>query len=394
MSAELKQNSSLSAEQRARLKALMRGASGGAKQQVIPPREDSAAPAPLSPAQRRLWILSSLDPANTAYNLASLFRLTGKLDEDALQAAVSAMEQRHEMLRTVFSENEEGEPRQQILPRAGKVLYTRDLRASLEEDSMSREERIRQVVLEEANVAFDLRNGPLWRISLIRVADDNALLLINVHHIAFDGWSLGVFVREFFGYYGEAKRKGGPRVTPLPVQYADYSIWNNRRIEAGLGAEQKRFWCDYLEGIPALLDLPRDRARPEQSSGAGSIRQLIMSYEKFQRLCELGRQEGATPFNVFMSLFTLLLYRYTGQTDIVLGSPVSGREVEESQALIGVLANTLPIRTQLQADSTFREVLRQARASALDAFAHADLSFDAIVEAVRPERVAGANPVF
>ena len=379
----------LSPEQRARLKDKVFGVAVAGRDDPIVSRADAGAPVVLSPAQRRLWILSSLDPDNTAYNLASMFRITGQLDQDALQRALNALERRHEILRTVYREDAAGETRQWVQPAGGVILHWRDLSGV---EAASRERVIRAAVLQEANVRFDLCHGPVWRVVLIQVAPREAVLVINVHHIAFDGWSLGVLVRELFQTYRAARTPGLP--APLAFQYADYSVWRNQQLNKTLRAPQQEFWRRYLADAPAMLDLPYDRARPEQSTGAGAMQSLIVPRDLFTRLCELGKSEQATPFNVFMALFNVLLLRYTGQDDLVLGTPVSGRERDDTHGLIGVFANTLPLRTRIDPAASFRAAIRAAQAAALDAFAHADLPFDAIVEATRPPRVAGCNPIF
>ncbi len=379
----------LTPEQRAKLKDKIFGAAPG-RESPIGRRADRTAPVPLSPTQRRLWILSSLDANNTAYNLPSMFRVSGRLDRAALQAAVDRLEQRHEILRTVYGEDAAGEPHQLVLPARGATVHVRNLR---DVERCSREQALRAAVLDEANVRFDLRQGPVWRVGLIELAEEEAVLVLTVHHIAFDGWSLGVLVRELFDNYANASNGRSESRPALPFQYADYSVWRNERI-AKLRHTQQEFWRGYLAGAPAVLELPLDRPRPEQSSGAGAMQQLILPRELFTRLFELGKSEQATPFNVFMALFNVLLLRYTGQEDLVLGTPVSGRDQDDIHDLIGVFANTLPIRTRIDPNASFRAAVRATRAAALDAFGHADLPFDAIVEATRPERVAGCNPVF
>lgn len=380
----------LTSEQRAHLRGMIDSVRRSTGPAPILPRPKTTVPVPLSPAQRRLWFVSSADPLNTAYNLASAFRMRGDLDLAALRLAANALEQRHEMLRTTFVQDEQGRPAQVVHAPCGAPFHVRDLKS---EGAGSRTEEMQRVILEEANIPFDLHTGPVWRISVLLANSSDAVLVINVHHIAFDGWSLGVMVRELFEYYVAAKR-GRIQIKALPVQYADYSLWNNERIERQLRAPQEEFWKNYLADVPPLLDLPRDRPRTAQAGRRGAVEQVVIGRALFNALRDLGQREGATPFNVFMTLFATLLYRYSNQTDFVLGTPVSGRELESTHPLIGVFANTLPVRVTLDPHGSFRTNMRRLRASALDAFANGDLSFDSIVEAVRPERVEGCNPVF
>ena len=362
-----------------------------ASKAVIVARKEETDSVPLSPQQMRLWLLHQFDPKNTAYNLVSCFRLSGIVNERALTMALNAIEARHGMLRTVFRVDNNGNPYQKILPTQGAPYYVHDLR--IEQGDTIRE-LVEQKVIEEANVHFDFENGPLWRISFLKIDEKESILMVNVHHIAFDGWSLGVFINELFRYYQEAIVTGFVNPSPLKIQYADYSVYIHERLTEDLIGKQANFWCDYLKNCPPLLEFPYDKARQDTPSSQGATTTLVMPRPQFEALCEIGRPFGITPFNVFMGVLKVLLYRYTGQDRIVVGSPVSGRELEDVRPLIGIFANTLPIVTHIDPQENFIQLLQKISANSLAAFKHPDLSFDAIVEAVKPERVLGANPIF
>lgn len=343
---------------------------------------------PMSPAQMRLWLLHSMDPENTAYNLVSCFSLNGKLNVKPLSLALNAIEKRHEMLRTVFRTNEKGEPYQHIQAPQGAPFNEVDLTGS---DTIT----IDNIIKNLANTHFDFESGPLWEITLIKTDLEKFILVINVHHIAFDGWSLGIFVKELFNYYKEASFSGAVSPPVLPIQYSDYSLWSHQHInKSDEYNRHQNFWCEYLKDAPGVIALPYDFPRQQTPSSQGETKTLIMPRQQFEQICQLGQQQGITPFNIFMGILKVLLYRYTGQTHVVVGSPVSGRNEQDFHPLIGILANTLPITTTIDPSESFVKLISRIAKSSLQAIEHGDISFDSIVKATKPERIAGVNPIF
>ncbi len=358
----------------------------------IPKRPDPLAPSRLSATQRRLWLLAQLDGDQTSYNIPALFRLRGRLNVAALEASFDAIERRHEILRTTFFVDDEGEPRQQVQPPKGIRLESHDLSGI--EDANARERALRDTVLAEVNVPLDLSTGPLWRAALIALGDGEAAIALSFHHIIFDGWSLGIFMRELFGEYGRVCEGAGAPVPELAIQFGDYAEWQRETFTGAARDTQVQYWKDTLGEPLPLLELPTDRRRPDYQTFNGALHQLVLSRELFDGLKELSRGETATPFVAFLALFDILLSRYTGLDDIVAGTPVAGRNLSETEPLIGVFINTLPIRTRVTPQASFRELLRAVRDASLGAFAHGDLAFDGIVEAIQPQRPANNNPVF
>lgn len=354
------------------------------------PKRDPQMRVPLSPAQMRLWLLQQMDPNSSAYNLVSCFSLKGNLDVKALKLALDSLEKRHEMLRTAFSIDEEGVPFQNIQSAQGAPFNIEEV--SLEGNDHANVDRI---INARANILFNFEKGPLWNISLIKTGPNAAILVINIHHIAFDGWSLGVFVRELFDYYKEAVMTGSVITPELEIQYADYSEWQRNYLQQSERAtEQAIFWREYLKNTPGVLTLRHDFPRKQNFTNKGATKTLVLSWELFHALCHVGRDKAITPFNLFMSIFKTLLYRYSGQQHIVIGTPVSGRAQPEFSSLIGILANTLPITNSIDPNEPFLEMAERIAQGSLMAFKHADLAFDSIVETVNPERIAGVNPLF
>ena len=344
---------------------------------------------PLSPPQIRLWLMSQIEGANSAYNIPGVFRLSGPLDVDSLQHALSAVQARHEILRTTFDADEEGRPFQRIHA-SFAVDFARVSHPAAGSDDKVSEKVIREVILE----AFDLRQGPTWRARLFSLGEQDHVLILSFHHIVFDGWSLGVLARELFESYAARLGEAGPvRADPL-YQYTDYVAWRERDGAAKTRDNDTAYWREALSGDLPLLELPADFGRFEVSTYRGSIHKLVLSRKVFDDLVALARKEGTTPYTAFLSLLKILLYRYTGQEDLIVGTPVSGRNRAEIEPLIGIFINTLPLRSRLSSALGFREVLQRVRASSLDAFAHQDLPFDAIVEAVNPPRLPSYNPIF
>ncbi|RKG80159.1 amino acid adenylation domain-containing protein [Corallococcus exercitus] len=369
--------------------ALQQGRTAGL--QVPPltraPREDGV---PLSFAQQRLWFLDQLEPGSASYNIPMALHLEGVLQVDVLQRALEALVSRHEVLRTSLR-TEAGEARQHISPEAQLPLTCVDLSSQPTE---AREAEVHRRMDAEARRPFDLARGPLLRVTLLRLEQDAHVLLFTLHHVISDAWSLGVMVREVATLY-EAFAKGEPSpLAELPVQYADYAMWQRRWLRGDALREQLDWWSRRLAGAPAVLELPTDRPRPPRQSFRGARHGFTLSPATARSLHALAQREGATPFMLLLTVFQTLLARYSGQDDISVGSPIAGRRLAELEGLIGFFVNTLVLRTRVNAEASFRELLRQVRDSTLDAYAHQDLPFEHLVEAVSPERDLSVPPLF
>src|SRR5215212_8582567 len=340
-------------------------------------------------AQQRLWLLQQLEPEDTSYNIHRAIRVKGSLDAGALQKALGAIVARQEALRTTFAVVD-GSPLQVISPALEVPLPVEDL-SSL--PGAEREEAVQQWVHEAARKPFDLERGPLFRAGLLRLGEEEHVLLVTMHHVVSDGWSLGVFWRELGALY-EAFVRGEP--SPLeepPVQYADYALWQRRWLTGEVLGEQLGYWKDQLAELP-VLELPADHPRPAVRTRLGASQELVLPESLTRALKELSRQEGTTLFMVLLGAFQALLARYSGQEDIAVGSPIAGRNQAETEELIGFFVNTLVMRTDLSGDPSFREVLSRVREVALGAYDHQDLPFEKLVEELQPERDLSRTPFF
>ncbi|HEY0022709.1 MAG TPA: non-ribosomal peptide synthase/polyketide synthase [Longimicrobium sp.] len=345
---------------------------------------------PLSFAQERLWFIDRLEPGSAVYNLPVARRLGGALDEAALERALGEIVRRHEALRTVFREVD-GSPVQVIAPFDAFVLPVEDLSALAEAD---REAAVGRRAGEEARRTFDLAAGPLFRAALLRLGAEEHVLLLSMHHIVSDGWSMGVLFRELWALY-EAYRAGRASPLPeLPVQYADYAVWQREQLAGEVLDRQLAYWRERLAGAPELLELPLDRPRPAAQTFRGATVPLQLSPELLARLQALGQSEGATLYMTLLSAFQLLLSRYGAGDDVVVGSPIAGRTRGEVEELIGFFVNTLVLRTDLSGNPSFRETLRRVREATLDAYAHQEVPFEKLVAELQPERSLSHSPLF
>ncbi|HSP79762.1 MAG TPA: condensation domain-containing protein, partial [Myxococcaceae bacterium] len=321
---------------------------------------------PLSFAQQRLWFLDQLEPGRPFYNVPLAFRVSGRLDVAALERGFHALVERHESLRTIFVTRDE-EPQQLISPAVEMPLSVVDLS---EVPQPEREVEAKRLAEEEARRPFSLERGPLLRTLLLRLGEDEHVLLITLHHIISDGWSLGVLVREVAALYHAFASGQRPRLEPLPVQYADYAAWQRQWLRGEALEVQLAYWRQRLEGAPAALELPTDRPRPPVQTYRGDnvpVRLPRELSESLQRLCQ---QEGVTPFMVLLAAWQALLSRYSGQEDVCVGSPIAGRTQAETEGLIGFFVNTLVLRAQVQPGASFRELLAQVRDTTLGAYEH------------------------
>ena len=353
-------------------------------------RVDRSGPIPTSFAQQRLWFLDQLDPGNASYNIPTAVRLGGDLDVPALRRAFNEVVRRHEVLRTTFAA-EGGVPRQVIAPGLDLAVPIVELEGTPESD---REAQSRRLIEEEARRPFDLARGPLLRASLIRLAKREHVILVTMHHIASDGWSIGVLIREVAALY-DAFRAGEPSPLPEPtIQYADYAAWQRDWLRGDVMKHRVEYWSAQLAGIPTLLEIPTDRPRPPAMSHRGDARTILVPKPVVDELKAIGRKEGATLYMTLLSAFQVLLHRYSGQSDIAVGSPIAGRTLSELEGLIGFFVNTLVLRGDLSGDPSFREFLGRVRKAALGAYAHQDLPFEQIVGVLDRDRDPSRTPLF
>ncbi len=351
---------------------------------VALPRPLPEAP-PLSFAQQRLWFLDRLLAGGAQYNLPAALRLAGPLRPAALAAALSGVAARHEALRTVYPEAA-GEPVQRVLPAAPVPLPRIDLAAL---PAAGRETEAGRLATAEAARPFDLARGPVLRAALLRLAEGDHVLFLSLHHIAADGWSIAVLVRELVALYGSADAT----LPPLPLQYVDYALWQRRWLAGAALDSQLAFWRERLAGAPPLLELPTDRPRPPFQRLQGASEEIRLDAGLAAELGALARRSGATLFMVLLAAFQTLLARLSGQDDVVVGSPVAGRRFPELEGLIGLFVNTLALRTDLAGDPTFEELLARVRRNTLDAYARQDLPFDRLVEELQPARSLAHAPL-
>jgi amino acid adenylation domain-containing protein len=354
------------------------------------PRRGELTPCPPSFAQQRLWFLEQLTPGTAAYNEPLAIQLEGALNVPALEKSLNEIVRRHEALRTTFA-IQDGQPVQIIAPMLSVQLPIVDLRNFA---GAQRQAEAQWLTTEEAEQPFDLTRGPLLRATLLWMSEQEYLLLLVMHHIVFDGWSSGVFIREQAALY-EAFATGKPlRLPPLPIQYADFAAWQRQWLQDETLETQLAYWRKQLAGAPDLLELPADHPRPAVQTFRGARLSFVLSEELTDALKALSRREGITLFMILLAAFNVLLYRYTGQTDIVVGSPIANRNRSELEGLIGFFVNTLVFRTNLAENPSFEELLRRIRKVALEAYAHQDLPFERLVEELHPERKLSHNPLF
>jgi amino acid adenylation domain-containing protein len=392
----------LSPARRALLEKWTRGRLSGASEAPRIPRRSRLEPLPLSFAQQRLWFLDQLLPGNVAYTIGGGVRLLGSLDVAAIARSLNEMCRRHEVLRTTFAAMD-GRPVQVIAPSLALPLPLLD-RQRLSE--AAREAEVQRLATQEARRPFDLTTGPLVRAMLLRLSPAAHVLLLSMHHIVSDGWSIGIFVRELATLY-DAFAAGRPSPLPdLPIQYADFAAWQRQWLDGRAGdarrstdnksplADQLAYWKGHLAGAPIVLELPTDHPRPAIQSFRGAYRTFTVPAALTAALEALSVREGATLFMTLLAAFQTLLFRYSGQEDLLVGTPIAGRTQAEVEGLIGLFANTLVLRTSLAGNPPFRELLHRVRAVTLGAYANQDVPFEYLVELLQPERVMSHNPLF
>jgi amino acid adenylation domain-containing protein/non-ribosomal peptide synthase protein (TIGR01720 family) len=372
----------------ARVEAALRGERGIEALPLV--RVPRGGPMPLSSGQERLWFLDQLDPGDISYLVPVAMRFEGELDRPALDRALQAIVDRHEALRTTFSA-EGGKPAQIIHDRLDFHLLVRDLQALGEGD---REAAVRREMAEEATLPFELGKGPLIRGRLLLLGVADHALLLTMHHIVSDAWAQSILNREVAALYS-AFRRGEPSPLPeLPIQYADYAAWQRKWLDDEVLSSQLTYWRKQLDGAPRAIDLPTDRIRPPVRSSRGERKTVFIPPPLLERLHDLGRREGVTLFMMLLAALDVVLYRYTGQSDIVVGSPIAGRTRAETEELIGFFLNTLVLRVSLSDDLTFEDLLRRVKEVCLGAYAHQDMPFERLVQELAPERDMSRSPLF
>jgi amino acid adenylation domain-containing protein len=346
---------------------------------------------PLSFAQQRLWFLDRLEPGSSFYNIFDTLSFDEPMDVSALEQSLNEIVRRHEVLRTTFA-SVRGKPVQVIASDLKLPLPVVDLRRLSEEERVAETTRLSA---EEYERPFELSRGPLVRGKLLRLSTEESVLLLTMHHIVSDGWSLGILSRELRSLY-EACSTGRPSPLPdLPIQYADFTVWQRDWLQGEVLAAQLDYWEKQLAGAPSVMKLPTDRARLSvQNFQQGANQWLKLPKPLAASLKALSQREGVTLFMTLLAAFNLLLHRYTHQDDILLGSPIAGRNRAETEGLIGFFVNTLVMRSDLSGDPGFRELLGRVKEVALGAYAHQDLPFEKLVEAIHPERDTSRNPLF
>jgi len=347
-------------------------------------------PLPASFAQQRLWFLAQLEPDSPFYHLPSAFRLRGSVDVDLLAASLNRVIARHEALRTVFQEAD-GQPAQVVQASVKVDVPLVDLR------NVSAEERPTELIAqteEEAQRIFDLRRGPLIRARVWRTGDEESVLLLTLHHIVSDGWAMDVLIRELVMYYQAGLSDRQILLPPLTVQYPDYAVWQRHRMQGAALEAQLAYWKDRLGDAPATLDLPTDRPRPTVQTYRGACREFVVGDDLLQQITGFSRRHGVTLYMTLLTAFAALLHHYSGQTSILVGSPVANRLRIETEDMIGLFVNTLVLRTDMPDNPRWVDLLSRVRKEVLDAQTHQDLPFEHLVDALQPERNLSHSPLF
>lgn len=361
-----------------------------ATESKITPRTRASASYPLSFAQQRLWFLDQLDPGNHIYNEPSAIRLAGTLNTSALARSFDEIIRRHEVLRTTFS-TQEGHPAQVIAPYLKLQLSLVDLS---ELDDGAHEAETERLAIAEALRPFDLSSAPFMRVTLVRRSSEEHVLLLTMHHIISDAWSTGILIRELMTLYVAYSGGRNSPLAKLPVQYADYAVWQREWLNGEVLERQLDYWRKELSGAPPVMNLPTDRPRPAIKSYRGGNYCFVLPATLTASLRALSRSEEVTVFNTLLAAFQTLLYRTTAQDDIVIGANIANRNHAGTESLIGFFINMLGLRADLAGDPSFRELLSRARKVTLGAYAHQDLPFDKLIEELQPERIPGISPLF
>jgi len=372
----------------AALARVVEGAKGASLDDAIPAvrRSPRGADLPLSFAQERLWFLDRFEPGSSLFNSPVAVRLRGRPNTPAFYQALQAIATRHEVLRTTFGPD--GDRAMQVVDPDGHP----DLR--LIDVSGCTWNEILRLTLEESQRPFDLERGPLFRVTLLRLSSDEHIVLLNLHHIVSDGWSAGVLMNEVSTLYDAYSRGDSSSLTDLPVQYGDFAVWQRQWLDGAVLEAQLSYWRERLEGAPPTLDLPTDGVRPPVRTYRGALASRPLPRALCDRLLRVARQERVTTFMMFLAAFQVLLSKYVGRGDVVVGTTIANRRRPELEGLIGLFVNTLALRLDVSDNPSFREALRRVREVTLGAYAHQDLPFEKLVEALQPVRDMSRTPVF
>ncbi|MFN6515779.1 MAG: non-ribosomal peptide synthase/polyketide synthase [Nostoc sp. CreGUA01] len=345
---------------------------------------------PLSFAQQRLWFLDQFEPNTASYNIPFGLRLVGTLNVAALEQSLIEIIHRHEALRTNFV-TVDGQAAQIIKTQPNWTVTVVDLQHL---STIEQEIAAQKLMQQQGIQPFDLVNEALFRATLVVLSSTEQLLLVCMHHIVSDGWSMDVFVQELQALYNGYSQGQSSPLLPLPIQYADFAIWQRQWLQGEVLQSQLSYWQERLANAPTFLPLPTDRPRPAVQTFNGANLEFALSVELTQQLTKLSQKQGCTFFMTLLAAYNTLLYRYTGQTDILVGTPIANRDRTELEGLIGFFVNTLVMRTEVLGDRTFNELLTHVRETALSAYAHQDLPFEMLVEALQPERDMSHTPLF
>lgn len=343
---------------------------------------------PQSFAQQRLWFLNQLEGGSSAYHLCGEWQFRGNVDSSALQNSLDALAERHESLRTVFAETDDARGQQKVRPAGPVTVHDHDL--SGEESPATALDSLSRTLVSQP---MDLEQGPLWQVHRARLGDNDHRLLLVIHHIIADGWSAQVLVKEFAQLYTAFAEGREPELPELPIRYSDYAHWHREHLAAGEAERQLTWWKQQLGDEQPVLELPADRPRPESQSHRGARVSFTFPEPLSEKLRQLAREQGVTLFMVMLALYKTQLYRYSGQRDLRVGVPVSGRSRPETEGLVGLFVNTLVLRSQPGATQGFTDFLASVRNATLGAQAHADLPFEQLVDALQPERNLRHNPL-
>src|SRR5947209_1699913 len=372
-------------------RAVERQLSNGASQLEPISVVDRSVPLPLSSSQRRIWFLQQLEPTGGSYNVPYTSRLKGRLNVEALSESIAELIARHESLRTSFVTLEENTPRQVVHQAASCKLEVRDL-SSVDVDQQDR--RLYALLEQEATRPFDLALAPLVRAVLVRLGEAEHVLCLVFHHIVVDGWSIGLLSRELSLCYNARLKHRHSALAPLPVQYVDFAVWQSKRMDADDLGRQSTYWKEHLKGAPAAIELVSDRPRPAVLTFRGAKHSDTLPAETLASVRELAVAQGATMYMVLLAAFNVLLSRYSGQDDIVVGSPVAGRGAPGTENIVGLFINTLALRTRLVDQPSFSDLVSQVRRTVLNGLANQDLPFEKLVEEINPVRDTSRSPLF
>ena len=367
-------------------------ATGQRNQQTAIAKVDRSAPVPvpLSYSQQRMWFLWQMEPDSPAYNVGGMARLRGVLDVGRFEAALQALIMRHETLRTTFP-SVDGVAQQKVARQTGLRMDWQDFSALNEAE---RQLRLQQLADHEAHTPFNLETGPLLRACLVKAGEQEHYLVLTLHHIVTEGWAMDIFARELSALYEAFIDERDSPLAPLPVQYLDYSVWQRQWLESGERQRQLDYWIGQLGHEHPLLELPADRPRPPVQSHQGELYRFDLSDELAARVRAFNAERGLTLFMTMTATLAVLLYRYSGQTDLRIGAPVANRIRPESEGLIGAFLNTQVLRCQLNGQMNVAELFEQVRHTVIEGQSHQDLPFDHLVEALQPPRSAAYNPLF